>query len=74
MAGGAAHWVPFNKIINLFVHAVPLRRPLYLAKATNSIVRKMGSMAQLPAMKTNPKFVFFTDFDGTIVRRTRIDT
>jgi len=24
-------------------------------------------MAQsLPAMKTNPKFIFFTDFDGTI--------
>lgn len=26
----------------------------------------MGSMADLPAMKTNPKFIFFTDFDGTI--------
>lgn len=23
-------------------------------------------MADLPAMKTNPKFIFFTDFDGTI--------
>jgi len=27
----------------------------------------------LPAMKTNPKFVFFTDFDGTITQRDSND-
>lgn len=26
----------------------------------------MGSIDSLPAMKTNPKVIFFTDFDGTI--------
>ncbi|KAF2031461.1 hypothetical protein EK21DRAFT_63057 [Setomelanomma holmii] len=25
-----------------------------------------NAVAELPAMKTNPKFIFFTDFDGTI--------
>lgn len=25
-----------------------------------------NTLAELPAMKTNPKFIFFTDFDGTI--------
>ena len=24
------------------------------------------NVSDLPAMKTNPKFIFFTDFDGTI--------
>lgn len=28
-------------------------------------VHKMASK-ETPAMKTNPKFIFFTDFDGTI--------
>ena len=34
----------------------------------------MGSTAptQLPALATNPKFIFFTDFDGTIVRPSTI--
>lgn len=27
----------------------------------------------LPAMKTNPKFIFFTDFDGTITQRDSND-
>lgn len=26
----------------------------------------MGSYDTLPAMKTDPKVIFFTDFDGTI--------
>ncbi|TPX25827.1 hypothetical protein DIZ76_011284 [Coccidioides immitis] len=26
----------------------------------------MGSHSDLPAMQTNPKIIFFTDFDGTI--------
>jgi len=26
----------------------------------------MVSAKDLPAMRTNPKFIFFTDFDGTI--------
>jgi 2,3-diketo-5-methylthio-1-phosphopentane phosphatase len=32
----------------------------------------MGSIA-LPAMKTNPRFIFFTDFDGTITTRDSND-
>ncbi|KAF2459084.1 HAD-like domain-containing protein [Lineolata rhizophorae] len=32
----------------------------------------MGS-ADLPAMKTNPKFIFFTDFDGTITTQDSND-
>ncbi len=32
----------------------------------------MGSTT-LPAMKTNPKFIFFTDFDGTITERDSND-
>lgn len=31
------------------------------------------SVDQLPAMRTNPKFVFFTDFDGTITTRDSND-
>lgn len=26
----------------------------------------MGSIADLPYLKTNPKVIFFSDFDGTI--------
>jgi hypothetical protein len=26
----------------------------------------LQNVAVLPAMKTDPKFIFFTDFDGTI--------
>jgi 2,3-diketo-5-methylthio-1-phosphopentane phosphatase len=33
----------------------------------------MGSVDALPAMKTNPKFIFFTDFDGTITERDSND-
>lgn len=29
--------------------------------------------SNLPAMKTNPKFIFFTDFDGTITQRDSND-
>jgi 2,3-diketo-5-methylthio-1-phosphopentane phosphatase len=29
--------------------------------------------SSLPAMKTNPKFIFFTDFDGTITQRDSND-
>ena len=31
------------------------------------------SPSTLPAMKTNPKFIFFTDFDGTITQRDSND-
>jgi len=31
------------------------------------------SSSTLPAMKTNPKFIFFTDFDGTITTRDSND-
>jgi len=33
----------------------------------------MGSISELPAMKTNPKFIFFTDFDGTITLKDSND-
>jgi len=33
----------------------------------------MSSQTTLPAMKTNPKFIFFTDFDGTITTRDSND-
>lgn len=35
----------------------------------------MGSVspATLPALKTNPKFIFFTDFDGTITQQDSND-
>jgi 2,3-diketo-5-methylthio-1-phosphopentane phosphatase len=29
--------------------------------------------SSLPAMKTNPKFIFFTDFDGTVTQRDSND-
>lgn len=31
------------------------------------------STSTLPAMKTNPKFIFFSDFDGTITQRDSND-
>ncbi len=31
------------------------------------------ALATLPAMKTKPKFIFFTDFDGTITQRDSND-
>jgi 2,3-diketo-5-methylthio-1-phosphopentane phosphatase len=33
----------------------------------------MGSTSALPAMRTAPKFIFFTDFDGTITLRDSND-
>lgn len=33
----------------------------------------MGSISNLPAMRTSPKYVFFTDFDGTITTRDSND-
>ncbi|ESZ92731.1 hypothetical protein SBOR_6896 [Sclerotinia borealis F-4128] len=33
----------------------------------------MGSTTTLPAMKTSPKYIFFTDFDGTITTRDSND-
>lgn len=33
----------------------------------------MGSQSNLPAMATNPNFIFFTDFDGTITTRDSND-
>jgi len=33
----------------------------------------MGSTATLPALKTHPKFIFFTDFDGTITQQDSND-
>ncbi|PQE20495.1 phosphoserine phosphatase protein [Rutstroemia sp. NJR-2017a BBW] len=33
----------------------------------------MGSISNLPAMKNSPKYIFFTDFDGTITTRDSND-
>ena len=33
----------------------------------------MGSQTPLPALRTNPKFIFFTDFDGTITQQDSND-
>ncbi|KAF1846576.1 uncharacterized protein K460DRAFT_356232 [Cucurbitaria berberidis CBS 394.84] len=33
-----------------------------------------NAVADLPAMKTNPKYIFFTDFDGTITLQDSNDT
>lgn len=43
-----------------------LQEPQHLRTAV-----KMGSAEPLPALKTSPKFVFFSDFDGTI---TEVDS
>ena len=45
-----------------------------LDTATNEVILenstvKMVSAKDLPFMKSNPKFIFFTDFDGTITLR-----
>jgi 2,3-diketo-5-methylthio-1-phosphopentane phosphatase len=52
-------------------HSSPrISSELYTVKPPHS--SKMAP-SSLPAMKTNPKFIFFTDFDGTITQRDSND-
>jgi hypothetical protein len=36
------------------------------SEGLRSLTKIMGAQTGLPAMQTSPKFIFFTDFDGTI--------
>lgn len=52
-------------LINIAISLTNTRRPYPPPPLSPPRTTKMGSTT-LPALQTNPKFIFFTDFDGTI--------
>jgi hypothetical protein len=56
----------FSTAINNSFFLQNLHRIEFLHSEGLRSLTAMGAQTGLPAMQTSPKFIFFTDFDGTI--------